>query len=424
LLKIHLIAMKVAFILSTLASAPPSVPAAPVQSAHAFVESIGVNTHLGYTGTPYYRFRKVEAALERLGVHHIRDAILLRRPDVDRRYRALAKRGIKLDALVGQPKGGEGTGTVEQQLSVIEGQIGRGAIASLEGPNEFDDAGIANWPRLLRAWVKHLWHGAKARPALRSLPILGPSLVDPESRAELGDISPWTTFGNMHPYPGGDPPDETAHFESEFELAAINTPGEPVQATETGYTTAVDSTDNQPPVSERVAGIYMPRLLLENFRRGIVRTYLYELVDVAEDRDLDEGFAGFGLLRSDFHPKPAFSAIRNLIEILSEPDRHLDPRALEYELEGVPAETRQVLLEKSDGDYFLALWNPVGAWDVETGREWVPPPVTGTLRLAKPAREVALFQPNRSPRPIATAGRSAEVSFPLAPRVTIIEVRQ
>src|ERR1700761_5428121 len=107
LLKIHLIAMKIAFILSTLASAPPSVPAAPVQSAHAFVESIGVNTHLGYTGTPYYRFRKVEAALERLGVHHIRDAILLRRPDVDRRYRALAKRGIKLDALVGQPKGGE-----------------------------------------------------------------------------------------------------------------------------------------------------------------------------------------------------------------------------------------------------------------------------------------------------------------------------
>ena len=158
MLKIHLIAMKIAFILSTLASAPPSVPAAPVQSAHAFVESIGVNTHLGYTGTPYYRFRKVEAALERLGVHHIRDAILLRRPDVDRRYRALAKRGIKLDALVGQPKGGEGTGTVEQQLSVIEGQIGRGAIASLEGPNEFDDAGIANWPGLLRAWVKHPFH--------------------------------------------------------------------------------------------------------------------------------------------------------------------------------------------------------------------------------------------------------------------------
>jgi hypothetical protein len=423
LLKIHLLAMKIAFIVTTLASSPPSVPAAPVQSAHSFVESIGVNTHLGYTGTPYYRFRKVETALERLGVHYIRDGILQGRPDVDARFRALAARGIKLDALVGQPQGGDGTGTVEQQLSVIEKLIGRRVIASLEGPNEFDNVGVPDWLPLLRAWVKRLWHDAKGRPALRSLPILAPSLVDPESRTELGDISPWTSFGNMHPYPGGNPPDETAHFESEFELAAINTPGEPVQATETGYTTAIDSTDNQPPVSERVAGLYMPRLLLENFRRGIARTYLYELVDVSSDRDQDEGFAGFGLLRSDFTPKPAYTAVRNLISILADPRGDFTPRELGYVLEGVPAETRQVLLQKRDGNYFLAVWNPVSAWNLETAREWVPPSLVGTLRLTEPAREVSVYQPNRSRQPIETSAHSAVVGFPIGPRVTIVEVR-
>jgi hypothetical protein len=423
LLKIHLLAMKIAFIVTTLASSPPSVPAAPVQSAHAFVDSIGVNTHLGYTGTPYYRFRKVETALERLGVHYIRDGILQRRPDVDARFRALAARGIKLDALVGEPTGGDGTGTVEQQLSVIEKQIGRGAIASLEGPNEFDNSGVPDWLPLLRSWVKRLWHDAKGRPALRSLPILAPTLVNPESRSELGDITPLASFGNMHPYPGGNPPDETSHFESEFELAAINTPGEPVQATETGYTTAINSTDNQPPVSERVAGIYMPRLLLENFRQGIARTYLYELVDVTSDRNQEEGFAGFGLLRSDFTPKPAYAAVRNLISILSGPSGAFTPHELGYVLECVPAETRQVLLEKRNGNYFLALWNPVSAWDVETGREWVPPSILGTLRLSEPAHEVSVFQPNRSRRPIATSPHATAVEVPIGPRVTIVAVR-
>ena len=61
--------MKIAFILSTLASAPPSVPAAPVQSAHAFVESIGVDTHFSYTDTPYVsRFEEVKAKLAELGM--------------------------------------------------------------------------------------------------------------------------------------------------------------------------------------------------------------------------------------------------------------------------------------------------------------------------------------------------------------------
>ena len=66
--------------------------------------------------------------------------------------------------------------------------------------------------------------------------------------------------------------------------------------------TEIESTDDQPPVSERAAGIYVPRLLLENFREGIARTYIYELVDMSRDPDREKGFAGFGLLRSNSSP--------------------------------------------------------------------------------------------------------------------------
>ena len=414
-----MLAMQLAFIVSSLSSAPPSLGAAPVQSASAFVDSIGVNTHIGYTGTPYYRLRRVEHALEQLGVDHIRDGIAPGRPDLDARYRALAARGIKLDALIGDP-GGENS--IQQQLSVIEKQIGPGVVESVEGPNEFDNAGVSNWAPLVRNWVKRLWHDVGERPSLRELPILGPSLVDADSRPELGDISAWTTYGNMHPYPGGNPPDETEHLDSELSLAAINTPGQQVQATETGYTTAINSTDNQPPVSERAAGTYMPRLLLENFRRGIARTYIYELIDIRADAGMDEGAAGFGLLRYDFKPKPAFTAIQNLTSLLSGPAPRDPLQPLEYSLENPPAETRQVLLQKRDGNYFLALWNPVSVWDLETGVGWTPPALPATLRLTEPAG-VSIYEPNRSREPVAELGETAEAQIPIGPEVTIVEVR-
>lgn len=420
MLKIHLLALQIAFVISTLSGAPPSVPAAPVQRAQAFVDSIGVNTHLGYSDTPYGRFRKVARALERLGIHHIRDGIAPGEPELDARFRALAARGIKLDALVGDP---DGETSLRQQLTVVERQIGPGVVESLEGPNEFDNAGVADWVGPLRSWVRRLWEEAKRRPSLRGLPIIGPSFVNPESRGELGNVSAWTSFGNMHPYPGGYPPDEAEHLDSELALAAINTPGERVQATETGYTTSVNATDNQPPVSERSAGIYMPRLLLENFRRGIARTYIYELLDEHPDPGLEEGEEGFGILRNNFRPKPAATAIRNLTSILADPGPARAPEQLEYTLTEVPAETRQVLLQKSDGSYFLALWNPVSVWDVETGTPWIPPAIEGTLHLAAAARRVSILQPNRSSEPIATVEGATEVRVPVGPRVTIVEVQ-
>jgi hypothetical protein len=44
------------------------------QPADALVDSIGVNTHFGYTDKPYFsRFAEVKAKLGALGVRHIRD---------------------------------------------------------------------------------------------------------------------------------------------------------------------------------------------------------------------------------------------------------------------------------------------------------------------------------------------------------------
>ena len=56
--------------------APVAATAETALQADAFVDSIGVNTHLSYFDTPYsYEWSKTFRALQAMGVRHIRDAI-------------------------------------------------------------------------------------------------------------------------------------------------------------------------------------------------------------------------------------------------------------------------------------------------------------------------------------------------------------
>ena len=178
--------------------------------------------------------------------------------------------------IVGDPLQRYGIGSLTQQLNMIEQQFPE-AVATLEGPNEFDEQGDPNWVADLREYQRGIWESVHQRPALASKPVLGPSLVYRESRAELGDVSQWTNQGNMHPYPGGQMPDLESHTDSELSLATTNTSStsrwrRPRPATRTRSTTV--NAGNRP-ITEKATGIYTPRLFLDNFRRGIVRTYDY-----------------------------------------------------------------------------------------------------------------------------------------------------
>ena len=402
---------------------PAGAAAGPglARDSESFVNSIGVNVHLGYSTSAYNRFRRVRAALDRLGVHFIRDGISQGRPDLERRFRVLAGDGIRLDAIAGDPLRRWGSGSLRQQLTLAE-RLGPGVIASLEGPNEFDNEGIHEWSAILRRYQRRLWHGVHSRPAIASVPVLGPSLVGGDSRAQLGSIAPWTSEGNMHPYPGGNPPDSNDHMESELQLAFENTGRKRVQATETGYTNAIHATTGQGPASERAAGIYMPRLFLDNFRRGITRSYVYELIDAAPDPSRTETEFEFGLLRHDFSPKPAYTATRNLISILVDPGPPFAPGTLSYTLRGAPPGTRKLLLEKRNGSFYLAIWTPSSVWNPERRTGCGAASTTMTLSFGQAVSSASLFMPNRSADPIAADNSPAAIQVPVGPRVTIVKV--
>ena len=413
-----LVTLAVAF-----AAAPAQAAPAPARPADAFVESVGVNVHLGFNDTPYVRADAVRDKLLELGVRYVRDGISQKRPDVYRRMRELAQLGVRTNLIVGDPLQRWDVGPLDEQLDLIERELApAGVVASLEGPNEFDHQDVEEWAGPLRDYQRRLYEGVRARPGLDHLPVVGPSLVRWSSRAELGDISKWADYGNLHPYPGGRAPDESDHLSEELALASKNSASKPVQVTETGYHNAIGTDSGHLPVSEEAVATYMPRLYLEYFRRGVARTYAYELIDEWPDPGRTEKESAFGLLRNDFSEKPAYGAIKRLLALLADPGPSFAPAPLDLQVGGATQGLRHLLLQKRDGRHYLVMWRAVPVWEPDERHALgaSSEPVRLTLNGA-PGR-VAVYRPNQSATPVAHHAGSEPVEIEVGPEVTVAEI--
>src|SRR5262249_52357996 len=85
---------------------------------------------------------------------------------------------------------------------------------------------------------------------------------------------------------------------------------------------------------------------------GNAKTYFYALFNGAPGL--------FGLMNQDGTPKPAGTAIHNLTTLLADPgwpSIRFIPERLDYTLAGRTVNDNTQLMEKSDGSFWLALWN-------------------------------------------------------------------
>ena len=399
--------------------APGSAGATPVsaKSADSFVGSIGVNTHTYYTSTVYYsRFPEVKAKLAELGVRNIRENLRPNRSDQYQRLNELAAMGIKSTLVMGDPR--EGTSGLNTLLSIAKTSL-KGSVAALEGPNEYDNQGISNWLSPLVGYQEYLYNTAKADPALSSLPVIGPSLVHQESQEAIGDISRMLDYGNIHSYPNGYTPESnlTTHLSHEAPVSG----SKPIMATETGYHTALEWTGSHYPVSEQAMAVYVPRLFLEYYRRGVAKTFSYELLDEAAGSNDRED--NFGLLHNDLTPKPAFTALRNTIDILDDPGSSFSPGSLDYTLGGNQENLRQVLLQKRDGVFYLALWRATSVWDPINKVTLNPGSAPVSISFNQPISSVQRYAPNESSTAkSSTSSPSGPLSYEVGPQVQILRI--
>lgn len=139
-------------------------------------------------------------------------------------------------------------------------------------------------------------------------------------------------------------------------------------------------------MSEAVAARYLPKLLLEGVRRGIPRTYLFDLVDRFEDPKLEKIHAHFGLLKVDGTPKPAFGSVARLMAELRDPAGTVRASAAPLLVRPgapLPEDLRMVALRHSDGSVVLALWRERSLWDITTGAATSVPRTTVRLQLGE-----------------------------------------
>jgi hypothetical protein len=361
----------------------------PVQ-ADAFVDSIGVNTHLLDDLTADHESAIVTQRMRELGVRHIRDGIFPgqtpQQYSDERRF--LTTTGARMEAITDCPKPLGYFPHSQTPPSLIRSFNAalNGRVELVEGPNEPDLRKVHGWGQLLTDCIVHL-NLDRALP----VPFVAPAMGNAFDTPRLGNISRLVNIGAIHRYFSGYNPETKGFWKSDacgtwgamsFYIceARINAgPTAPLYITETGYSTFGE-------IDEKTAGKYISRALLFDSLAGIVRTYIYELHDDGTDTTNSED--GYGLFRYDGTPKPAFNAVRSEIALLSDPGPSFAPAPLAYSVTGV-ASLRHELFQKRDGTYVLAIWKEARSWNPYRLREIPVAPSPVTVTFASAPRRIA-----------------------------------
>lgn len=378
-------------------------------TAFSFIDSIGVNIHLHFDQTPVVQdFPAFLKAIVALGIHHYRNGIdPYAVPFEYQSAEKLAAAGIKADWLIDAHDSPDDINAIYANAP--------NSIESFEGPNEDDvDAGpvLATFTQMLHATVHSNPHTAK-------VPIYAPTLTDLGLLAKQSSLGPYTDYGNMHDYYYPRYPETPAYGGSFFGCGAYGTmafnicvshvlsPGTPVVSTETGFTSGTQS--------DEVLARYITRTLFLHVGMGVMRTYLYEFVD-------DSAQPGYGLMRSDFTPKPAYTAIQNLVKLFGDVS-YATPGKFEYTLGGSTSNLRHVLFQKSDGTYMMALWLGVrSASEVAPYQNLNIPSQTVSISTATPIGPVTIYAVDDEGKIASSSGETSGSATPITvtDRVTIV----
>ena len=393
------------------------------QSAFDFVNSIGVNTHLNYFDRTYGNFQLVERELKSIGIRHVRDGVHLVNADYNKavydRWSQLGSIGVRFDAVL-DPRSALGTLTGDK-LDQVE-KLAGDKIESFEGPNELDISNIPDWASVDREYQKDVYQSVKSMTSAKPIDTIGPSLAFASKGSSVGNISDRVDYGNLHPYPAGKMP--ASVFPEQLVLAKEVSGDKKIVITESGYHNALDDHSDQPAVSETAAAKYIPRLFLENFSQGIRRTYLYEFLDEAPDPGLTNFQMHWGLLRSDGSEKPAFTAVKNLINELSDSAEPAHLEQMTYSLSTSNTEICHLLLQKSDGQFLLILWQEVSSYDGKKQQDIAVSPQPVTLMLDHSARSISTYEPTVQAQPSHVYANVAKVSLEVPDHPLVIQIEK
>ena len=316
---------------------------APIERtpAQALQDSVGVNVHLEYDDTPYASVARTDAALMLIGVRQVRDAAMRSGATREARFAQLAASGVRFDLFFSRDP-------VVQMAAVRRLEAERpDAVISFEGPNEANHEAYEGGPPgdrpALQAYQAKLYAGVHDADHQGAAPVLSFTTWPPlAGRADAA---------NFHAYPN--PSRAVAPQISWMRrmAQAVEPRRSPVICTETGFATA-----GLGGVSELRQAELEPVLLLESYRQGVAKTYLYELFDEHADPSgrAPEVENHWGLFTAAGRPKPAAESVRRFMEVLRSGPAAQAHAAPWLRLSDPKLRTLQV--ERSDGARVTFTW--------------------------------------------------------------------
>jgi hypothetical protein len=410
------------------AAAPPRVPAA---SAVAFLDSIGVNTHVdqGYDPGAYVE------PLGYTGIRQVRDG----------------SRNIPADIMIHQQTGVRFTvnagGDLEALLSAARTLAEAHALLALEGPNEPNNFPITydgkrgggsngSWVPVAQ-FQKALYAAAKDDKVLRQYPVFGPSETGAETDnaglqfltvpagvdALFAKGTRFADYANVHNYVIGNgnlygdnqawnaaDPTLNARWDGLYGNYGLTwykrykgytdrqLPTVPRVTTETGWDTTANAG------GQHTQGAVLTNTYLAQFKRGWAYTFVYELRD-------GEGSAGDQGLYHGTMPKLAATYLHNMTTILCDDYPIAKPGSLTYVIPHGPATVHSLLLQKSNGRFELLVWN-----------ERVRDSDVVTVDLGALQKTVKVYDITSGTAPIRTLTQVASVQLTLSDHAMIIEI--
>ncbi len=392
-----------------------------------FVEGIGVNTHFSYNGTPYVdNFATVKSLIGNLGIRYFRD-----NPDDDVAYANRIKDvcntyGMKVECILPTWNMETGSGYnpagVAANIDWLKNNIGPSYFLNMEGLNEPDiwDDNAADYGLMARNVQQALYTKMKSDAAWNNVKVLGPSMAFGGGYAALGDMKGMTDKGNMHWYPSGSFPANQEFNYFDWHLGQARTynysDGRPIVLSETGYTNA----GGTQACGENAAAKYIPRMhMYMRYTQGLEKVFTYEFMN--QFNDAADAESNWGLVRNNLTVKPSYTSLKNTITLLKEPGANFTPGQLNYSLSGDITNIYQKLFQKSNGTYYLVVWQEVKSYDVQTKKDIVVPNRALTLNLGSTST-VKTYLPLNSTNAVNTYTNSTSVGISVPDHLLIIEI--
>ncbi|MEM6822571.1 MAG: hypothetical protein AAF558_11595 [Verrucomicrobiota bacterium] len=354
------------------------------KKADNFIDSMGINIKLDRTEYDT-NWSKVKPRFQELGLWHYRDNLknVNNSSTYRNRYQSLYNEGGAIGLFIWGPwenqnkPGNQAVGAAKKGPDYVV-YISGPNEPDLFWPNDYDNNPNTNLWAEARNYQNQMYNALKADSATDDIIVTTPPVSNYVLADDLGNVN--SDIMAWHWYTGQGQPDKnevgTGITQTKIGLGNSSAPNSDLFTTESGHNswkTANPGNSNTVAVNEVTQMHYNLRILADQFRRGIGRTYMHQLMDLGTNANDFNHSWGIVKANSNKTPKPFFTAWKNLINLFKERTWNSSSKtwnipsfsagSLNYSITGNTDAVKNLLLQKSDGDFYMLVWVAADSWN-------------------------------------------------------------